>query len=114
MKKLGKILAVGAAGAAAAAVVNAGRKKAEAETRRIADEEVKSRDYGERKVYLVGGGLASLAAAAYLVRDCSFPGENITICGKCKKHSCCHANDADFQFRRRFAGLGMVCACVAC
>ena len=54
MKKLGKILAVGAAGAAAAAVVNAGRKKAEAETRRIADEEVKSRDYGERKVYLVG------------------------------------------------------------
>lgn len=79
MKKLGKILAVGAAGAAAAAVVNAGRKKAEAETRRIADEEVKSRDYGERKVYLVGGGLASLAAAAYLVRDCSFPGENITI-----------------------------------
>ena len=79
MKKLGKILAVGAAGGAAAAVVNAGRKKAEAETRRIADEEVKSRDYGERKVYLVGGGLASLAAAAYLVRDCSFPGENITI-----------------------------------
>ena len=47
MKKLGKILAVGAAGAAAAAVVNAGRKKAEAETRRIADEEVKSRDYGD-------------------------------------------------------------------
>ena len=51
MKKLGKILAVGAAGAAAAAVVNAGRKKAEAETRRIADEEVKSRDYGEPVSY---------------------------------------------------------------
>ena len=32
MKKLGKILAVGAAGAAAAAVVSAGEKKAEAET----------------------------------------------------------------------------------
>ena len=31
------------------------------------------------KVYLVGGGIASLAAAAFLIRDADFPGHNITI-----------------------------------
>jgi len=31
------------------------------------------------KVYLVGGGIGSLAAAAFLVRDADLPGENITI-----------------------------------
>lgn len=34
---------------------------------------------GEKQVYFVGGGLASLAGAAYLVRDCNFKGENIHI-----------------------------------
>ncbi|MER5635557.1 oleate hydratase [Kitasatospora sp. NPDC002227] len=33
----------------------------------------------ESKAYLVGGGIASLAAAAFLIRDGGFPGENITI-----------------------------------
>lgn len=33
----------------------------------------------DRHVYFVGGGLASLAGAAYLVRDCNFKGENIHI-----------------------------------
>lgn len=33
----------------------------------------------EKDVYFVGGGLASLAGAAYLVRDCKFKGENIHI-----------------------------------
>lgn len=33
----------------------------------------------DREVYFVGGGLASLAGAAYLVRDCNFKGENIHI-----------------------------------
>ncbi|HEX2925913.1 MAG TPA: oleate hydratase [Ruminiclostridium sp.] len=37
------------------------------------------KDYGNRQVYFVGGGLASLAGAAYLVRDCGFNGENIHI-----------------------------------
>ena len=32
-----------------------------------------------RQVYFVGGGLASLAGAAYLIRDCNFKGENIHI-----------------------------------
>ncbi|MFJ2895352.1 oleate hydratase [Streptomyces sp. NPDC087218] len=31
------------------------------------------------KVYLVGGGIASLAAAAFLVRDAGLPGENVHI-----------------------------------
>jgi oleate hydratase len=30
-------------------------------------------------VYLVGGGIASLAAAAFLIRDGDVPGQNITI-----------------------------------
>ena len=32
-----------------------------------------------RQVFFVGGGLASLAGAAYLIRDCNFKGENIHI-----------------------------------
>ncbi|MGA8053284.1 MAG: oleate hydratase, partial [Burkholderiales bacterium] len=31
------------------------------------------------KAYLVGGGIASLAAAAYLIRDGRVPGKNIHI-----------------------------------
>src|SRR5271169_6208420 len=33
----------------------------------------------DMKVYLVGGGIASLAAAAFLIRDGHVPGHNITI-----------------------------------
>ncbi len=33
----------------------------------------------ETKVYLVGGGITSLAAAAFLIRDANVPGHNITI-----------------------------------
>jgi len=36
----------------------------------------------ERKAYIVGGGLAGLAAAAFLVDDAGMPGENITILEK--------------------------------
>ncbi|WP_410771208.1 oleate hydratase [Fontibacillus sp. BL9] len=32
-----------------------------------------------RQVYFVGGGIASLAGAAFLVRDCDFPGQQIHI-----------------------------------
>ena len=31
------------------------------------------------KAYLVGGGIGSLAAAAFLIRDGGMPGANITI-----------------------------------
>ncbi|RXI70762.1 oleate hydratase [Clostridium tetani] len=37
------------------------------------------KEYENKQVYFVGGGLASLAGAAFLVRDCDFPGENIHI-----------------------------------
>lgn len=36
----------------------------------------------KRKAYIVGGGLAGLAAAAFLVDDAGMPGENITILEK--------------------------------
>ncbi len=35
--------------------------------------------YGSRQVYFVGGGLASLAGAAYLMRDCHMEGKNIHV-----------------------------------
>lgn len=34
---------------------------------------------GERQAYLIGGGLATMAAAAYLIQDGEFTGENIHI-----------------------------------
>ena len=37
------------------------------------------------KVYLVGGGIASLAAAAFLIRDGNIPGHNITILEESRK-----------------------------
>lgn len=39
----------------------------------------REKEHGSKQVYFVGGGIASLAGAAYLVRDCDFPGENIHI-----------------------------------
>lgn len=36
----------------------------------------------QRKAYIVGGGIAGLAAAAFLVDDAGMPGENITILEK--------------------------------
>lgn len=33
----------------------------------------------EKKAYIVGGGIAGLSAAAFLVRDAQMPGENITV-----------------------------------
>ncbi len=36
-------------------------------------------DRSTAKVYLVGGGIASLAAAAFMIRDGDIPGHNITI-----------------------------------
>jgi len=38
-----------------------------------------SADASERRAYLVRGGIASLAAAAFLVRDGAILGQNITI-----------------------------------
>ena len=76
-KNMKKALAAAAVGAAAGVAV----KKEQEDARISAIEEavMNNREYGDRKAYLVGGGLASMAAAAYLVRDCRFPGKQITI-----------------------------------
>lgn len=55
------------------------RKDEEKRINAIEDAVVAQRDYGDRRAYLVGGGIASLSCAAYLIRDCGFPGENITV-----------------------------------
>ena len=36
-------------------------------------------EQNDSKVYLIGGGIASLAAAAFLIRDAKVPGRNIVI-----------------------------------
>jgi myosin-crossreactive antigen len=36
-------------------------------------------DQSTAKVYLVGGGIASLAAAVFMIRDGDIPGHTITI-----------------------------------
>lgn len=79
-KGIGKALVIGAAAAAAGLAAkkvydytkNQGLKKSDPNG---ADET----DITERKAYLVGGGLGNMAAAAYLIRDCQMPGEQITI-----------------------------------
>lgn len=42
-------------------------------------------DCGAIKIYLVGGGIASLAAAAFLIRDGDIPGHNITVLEELEK-----------------------------
>ena len=82
-KKMGKVIAVTAAAAAAGVVLKKmrdGQKQQEASRiQSIEDAVMSNRDYGGKKAYLVGGGLATMAAAAYLVRDCKFPADQITI-----------------------------------
>ena len=82
-KKAGKVIAVGAAAAAAGVLLKKmrdGQKKQETSRIESIEEAVmNNRDYGEKRAYLVGGGLATMAAAAYLIRDCKFPGDRITI-----------------------------------
>ena len=82
-KKVGKILTAAAAGAAVGVAVKKlqdSRKEKEDERIAAIEEAVmNNRDYGDRKAYLVGGGLATLAAAAYLIRDCKFPANQITV-----------------------------------
>ena len=81
--KAGKFLTAAAVAAAAGVVLKRMRdqqKEQEASRIRSIEEAVmNNRDYGDRQAYLIGGGLASMAAAAYLIRDCKFPGSHITI-----------------------------------
>jgi len=71
------LLALGAiAGAATVATLGSKKLKNKAITSMNPPKNINNED---RQVYFVGGGLASLAGAAYLVRDCNFPGKNIHI-----------------------------------
>ncbi len=78
-KKVFGVLAAGAAVAGAAYAANKYVKVQQEKDRQEAEEEIKNRNYGDRQVYFVGGGLASLAGAAYLIRDAGFDGANIHI-----------------------------------
>jgi oleate hydratase len=71
------LVAIGAiAGAATIATLGAKKFKNKSESQEAGFEYI---DHSGKQVYFVGGGLASLAGAAYLVRDCNFKGENIHI-----------------------------------
>ena len=75
--KLSGLLALGAiAGAATFATIKAKKIKEKSQKPSVT---VTSTNYEDKQVYFIGGGLASLAGAAYLVRDCDFKGENIHI-----------------------------------
>lgn len=82
-KKLGRALTAGAAaavtGLAAKKLYDSHKKDEKVKKEAVEDAVIRRRDYSGRKAYFVGGGLASLAGAAYLIRDCRFPAEQITI-----------------------------------
>jgi oleate hydratase len=72
-------------GLAAASLLGAAffAKKLAAEKKEVKEakieEEINSRYYGDKQVYLIGGGIAALSAAAYLIRDANFSGKNIHV-----------------------------------
>ena len=78
-----KLLTVGGlVGTTALATIMLKKKKAMTNSKHISQEKLnlhQHQDYGNRQVYFIGGGLASLAGAAYLIRDCHFKGENIHV-----------------------------------
>lgn len=82
-KNLGKILAWGAATAAAgiAAKKTYDYYKSRKDQKELFSKgQPKELDQREnQKAYFIGGGLGNLAGAAYLIRDCNMPGEQITI-----------------------------------
>ena len=78
-KTLNAIMAVGAVAGAAALVVSTKQKKSGKKTAHTTCGLKQKTDWGDRQVYFVGGGLASMAGAAYLCRDAGFDGKNIHI-----------------------------------
>ncbi len=77
-----KVLTLGAAAAAGVAAKKTydySKKQKQVMAIKATDREMENRSYEGRNAYFVGGGLASMAGAAYLIRDCKFPGEQITI-----------------------------------
>lgn len=73
----GALLALGAITTATATAVVLSKKKNSSKSKHVSLPQYI--DHNEQQVYFVGGGLASLAGAAYLIRDCHFQGSNIHI-----------------------------------
>ena len=66
--------------ATTAAVASLAVKRHQSKVKAVSTETSKRKyDYEKVQAYFIGGGLASLAGAAYLIRDCHFKGENIHI-----------------------------------
>lgn len=78
--KINPLLVVGAIAGAAAIAATAKKMKDNKEKKEsfIRFNE-NFEEFKEKQVYFIGGGLSSLAGAAYLIRDCNFKGENIHI-----------------------------------
>lgn len=66
--------------ATTAAIASLAVKRHQSKVKAVSTETSKRKyDYEKVQAYFIGGGLASLAGAAYLIRDCHFKGENIHI-----------------------------------
>lgn len=76
-KKIKGLIAIGAALSAAAAAAAIAKKQND--KRKQADIQNISRLNQKKNIYFVGGGLASLAGAVYLIRDCKYQGDSIHI-----------------------------------
>ena len=74
-----KKLIIATSVAAGAGVASGVVKRMQERNRETARCKVSSGREGERQAYLIGGGLATMAAAAYLLQDGGFHGENIHI-----------------------------------
>ena len=75
---IGTLIAAAAVGAAAFAANKAVKTIKENQEKEAADK-ARATEWGDRQVYIIGAGISSLSAAAYLVRDCGMNGENIHI-----------------------------------
>ena len=78
-KKVNPLVVVGAIAGAAAVAVAAKKAKDNKSKKSFVTYSENFDKNDERQVYFIGGGLASLAGAVYLIRDCNFKGENIHI-----------------------------------
>ncbi|MDR7814688.1 oleate hydratase [Lacrimispora sp.] len=77
----GKVLAWGAAATAAGVAAKKAYDYSKKQMDLKSEENIRHMENGQApgKAYFVGGGLGSMAGAAYLLRDCNMPGDQITI-----------------------------------
>jgi oleate hydratase len=78
-KKVTRTLVASATAAATVVAISAAKKRVKKQEMQKAEEQMKNYDPGDKQAYFAGGGLASMAGAAYLIRDCNFQGSNIHI-----------------------------------